>query len=69
MFKCLLRFFFLHSKRFRSFWLIGHFEVIRFKVYEANITKIIFTIILVDHRIESQILKSILYLLLHIQTK
>ena len=54
---------------FGSFWLIGHFEVILCKVCKANITKIIFTIILVHQPIESQILKSNLYLLLLTQTK
>ena len=59
----------LFFDNFGSFWLIGHFEVIRCKVCKANITKIIFTIILVHQPIESQILKSNLYLLLLIQTK
>ena len=46
---------------FVSFWLIGHFKVIRCKVCKAHITKIICTMVLVHQRIESDILKSILY--------
>ena len=44
-----------------SFCLIGHFEVIRCKVCNANITKMIFTIVLVHKQIENQILKSIYF--------